>query len=444
MQGAAREQDAIDNGQHAATETLQDHTTNDTLDLSDLNNVLIVSAPTPERLAKILEAVLSRERRDLRPFMLVDGKGATVDEPVSGLEIWRPTWVVFDDNPKGLPKPSEVRERIREMWPSSFGDLTTSPDGMSPRFCWNTRIPRHVQLAFYSRNLEGGLVAARQRGLERIDHPYRGRVWYVCTRCTPRETAYLTVRGTCRIVPKSSGSNRDRISTISLDQIALVMNYCQTVNGHIIRTTFRGHQFYPGSRFFETYVNPDWQLDLTYLGIGYTGAPPSSKSTVDLVMQWHVRSLILDHGYGPMPETIPMDPGVVLHRQQAILRGSRKSDEGSPSLVPLIENVYSTSLCILNTDEAPYTVLVLADELKTLNRPGTLARVLEPVTEGIVLDGRCAGLAHFMLLMLKVFSQWENDWLETLNAIDGVSEFRVCFILPSAVCTSLTSLLSCT
>lgn len=191
VQGMVRENQATDSEQDASTITIEGPGQDDKLDLNDMKNVFIASAPTPKRLAQILEAILNRGQESAPFFKFVDDKGAAVDEPLSSeeLDVWNPTWEIFDNSSKGLPKPAGVRERLREMWPSSFGDLNMSPDGMTPGFSWNRGIPGPLHTAVYSRNREGGLVkkAALHTWIRPLDmarfsrlgRPCLGRVWYV-------------------------------------------------------------------------------------------------------------------------------------------------------------------------------------------------------------------------------------------------------------------------
>lgn len=442
-----RENQATDSEQDAPTITVEGPGQDDKLDLNDMKNVFIASAPTPKRLAQILEAILNRGQARTPFFKFVDDKGASVDEPLSSedLEVWNPTWEIFDDNPKGLPKSTGLRERLREMWPSSFGDLTMSPDGMTPGFSWNRGIPGAFHTVAYSRSPEGGLrkeaalhTWIRQfdmASLTKLERPYVGRLWYVLDKWYHKAKHVLTLKQPFRILPTLRESISDQHSTLSLEHIALVMNYCQTVNGRIGRNVAEDSRFYPALQFLGTFIYP-WSSTLTNLQFGIIGPP---RNAVDLVMHWHLRSLVRELQFAPGAESAPTGPRVFVERQRAMLRGSSREYDGSSHPVPLREIVYSTSLCILNTDKAPYTVLLLADEPRSLVRPGTLAPVIQPITEGIVLDGRCAGLAHFMLLMSQVLRQWEDDWMDTLNAIDSVSEFHVRFTFPSGLCTTLTA-----
>ncbi|KAG7284371.1 hypothetical protein NEMBOFW57_010744 [Staphylotrichum longicolle] len=60
VQGMVRENQATDSDQDAPTITVEGPGQDDKLDLNDMKNVFLASAPTPKRLAQILEAILNR------------------------------------------------------------------------------------------------------------------------------------------------------------------------------------------------------------------------------------------------------------------------------------------------------------------------------------------------------------------------------------------------
>lgn len=108
--------------------------------------------------------------------------------------------------------------------------------------------------------------------------------------------------------------------------------------------------------------------------------------------------------------------------------------------IPLVERVSSISLSILNTDEAPYTITILADKGKQLVEldPRLSRGADDSAGDGLfpdhdtvhanglfTTDGRCAGLTQFLLMVLALFRRWEDDWAQTLRAMDRIANFRV-------------------
>jgi hypothetical protein len=145
----------------------------------------------------------------------------------------------------------------------------------------------------------------------------------------------------------------------------------------------------------------------------------------------------------------PALPGFLLRRDYGHIRGS--VDEGNDPLaiiMTLRERVSSVSLSIVNSENAPYTVTVVADTAHSLVETDPyLARgdfdeagdsVFPDHTtvaaNGLVPCGRCSGLTQFLLMVHAVLGQWEKEWMQALRAmtnLDGSGRSQVSmFSLP--------------
>ncbi|AEO70945.1 uncharacterized protein THITE_2132353 [Thermothielavioides terrestris NRRL 8126] len=225
---------------------------------------------------------------------------------------------------------------------------------------------------------------------------------------------------------------------MSLDLIAFVVNYCQTADlGIEYGVGARDglyHSFSPGARFVRTFVDPDSRLSaLQHVLLGLNRS--FNHQPVDLALQYHTRHLSLRDATWDQDAYFEK-PRVLLHRQQAMIRGEHDV------AVPLLERVSSVSLTILNTKDAPYSIVVLLDDamrfLMSMDRNlaygfvdkagnGVFpdARVLQgDGPDGLRPAGRCAGLTQFMRMILAVLARWEEEWLRALRAIDRAADFQ--------------------
>lgn len=232
----------------------------------------------------------------------------------------------------------------------------------------------------------------------------------------------------------------DPALTMSFDLIAFVINYCQTPDVGIQWLRAGYQSLAPGFLFVRTFVNPGSRMSAVLhleLAFGRLGSFESATGKpVNLVLQYHIRHL----AWAEAGEDIVHQshkPFVVLHRQQARIRGSQDT------VVPLLERVSSVSLSILNTQDAPYTIVALVDDaqqfMHSMNPNLAYLNVAEagdsvfPDVRGLQGDGinglrpggRCAGLTQYMRMVLAVSARWEADWLRAIRAIDKAANFRV-------------------
>ena len=208
-------------------------------------------------------------------------------------------------------------------------------------------------------------------------------------------------------------------------------------------------RFHHGTQFLQAFIDPN---------IGGSFSPSrclalrsdvrshldGTAKSVELVLQYHVRHLARGGpALGLDPDDITrFQPGIACTRQVARFRGSWRVTKGISGITTsLCERMSSLSLTIWNTNAAPYTILLLADNGENLMTadPNMEQRSFEGVADavfpsthssgllGLRPSGRCTGLSQFLLMVLTIFRQWEKDWLGALRAIEDLVKFHVSY-----------------
>jgi hypothetical protein len=234
--------------------------------------------------------------------------------------------------------------------------------------------------------------------------------------------------------------------------LAFLANYCQTVGAF---RPFRdteddqpvGHHLYAfGFRFAEAFIHASTSC---YLELRVFASPDTGRrlrtEPGELVMQYHTHYLAADR----MPFELNDDrgsgvrSGLKLSRGRASIR--HNYNPRSLALHPMqihrlvYERVSSLSLSILNTADAPYTIILLMDD-DTYPTNSKRSRGWSHVwtkrnsffpnagsaeANGLRLCGRCVGLNQFFLMALTIFERWEEEWMSSLDYLDDVAAFSV-------------------
>lgn len=248
---------------------------------------------------------------------------------------------------------------------------------------------------------------------------------------------------------------------MNFDVMAFAANFCHL--GDYYSTTARmgnGIWSYLGLAFLRTFVDPHHPssepslLSLVFVGAygaRLTTSTYERRKPLELVLNYHVRHVArkpkaVRHGGRERRPPIRL----ILNRRFGSIRGSkhRAPHQTEDASVELVEVVSSVSLSLLNTSDAPYTIVVLADNPGRLLDPLDRALRRPPLgpadktgdsdtvppdsldgTSGKIdrlrPGGRCAGMTQFLRTMLAVFRRWEADLLDTVRAIDLTVDFSV-------------------
>jgi hypothetical protein len=153
-----------------------------------------------------------------------------------------------------------------------------------------------------------------------------------------------------------------------------------------------------------------------------------------------------DYSHPEGDSAVAQVPGLSLFRDRGAINGTVKYQyKRRPHRLiyktrkPLIERVASASLSIINTDGAPYTIIVLVDRRDQLvvrdmsrdrGEPDLAADcafpdILAEQTTRMKPSERATGLSQFFVLVLTLLTHWEDDWLKTLAALDDMTKFAV-------------------
>lgn len=242
--------------------------------------------------------------------------------------------------------------------------------------------------------------------------------------------------------------------------LAFLGNYCQTVGAFESAQDMDGHSLgnHPyalGFRFAEAFVNSATSCHLEMRRVANPDGESGGTKPGELVIQYHARYLAVDseHDHLKAKGVRPLRPGVGLLRDRASIRRrfnrrqiSRAMPE-SPRLSfrpltidhQLVEGVSSLSLSVLNTADAPYTIILLMDDdtyptgrkrSRPWRRGQTTSNGLFPdaysaETSGLRPSGRCIGLTQFLLMALTMFERWEAEWMSSLDHLSQVASFSV-------------------
>jgi hypothetical protein len=153
-----------------------------------------------------------------------------------------------------------------------------------------------------------------------------------------------------------------------------------------------------------------------------------------------------DYSHPEGDSAVAKVPGLSLFRDRGAINGTIKYRYKrrphrfiSETRKPLIERVASASLSIINTDGAPYTIIILVDRSDQLVvRDMSRARgepdlasdsafpdIVAAQTTRLQPSERATGLSQFFVLVLTLLTHWEDDWLKTLAALDDMTKFSV-------------------
>jgi hypothetical protein len=261
-------------------------------------------------------------------------------------------------------------------------------------------------------------------------------------------------------IPLEDPSRMERDSAMPYSVLAFLGNYCQTVGAfHPVQDGDgqpMGNQSYAlGFGFAQAFVQSATSCHLEIRKVAYPGTGNGGRTKPgELVMQYHFRCLaahsnpsdLIDKRHSPIRHS-----GIQLRRNRASIRHSYKPRSLTSRAVNidrrLIERVSSFSLSILNTVDAPYTIIVLMDD-ETHPPKGKRSRgwrhgpntseTLFPSASsaqanGLRPCGRCTGLNQFFLMVLTMFERWEAEWMYSLNHLDHVAAFSVSSTQYSAI-----------
>ncbi|KAK4243455.1 hypothetical protein C7999DRAFT_18188 [Corynascus novoguineensis] len=217
------------------------------------------------------------------------------------------------------------------------------------------------------------------------------------------------------------------------------------------------YQYGPGFRFAHDFAGRETNDTATRCHLELRTLWPSVRNlsgqiqVAELSLQFHAEHLALDGILYDMlsdrKRQRPELPGILLNRARASIRGHRARhwkqlpgyrDTRDCQLL-LIHRVSSALLSIVNTDDAPYTAIVLTDKGENLIKQdpylarGDIYSTSDRVfpdrytaqAKGLCQAGRCTGLNQFLLIALVIFDCWEDDWLHLIRSLDEVANFSL-------------------
>ncbi|KAK3985355.1 hypothetical protein QBC44DRAFT_335327 [Cladorrhinum sp. PSN332] len=333
-----------------------------------------------------------------------------------------------DERDGTLTDTNILATRIKEAWPSlaHIGELSIQ-DTNTPEFAWSQSFSHSV--LYGAAYLESGTrtvfltpgpsLKGHGHLSGRNETPSHGKIWTAAVCGLYQPTTYNAF--------------------LPLPLFVFVANICQSIG--VLPGDCGPRQsrlrcpFTFGFRFLHTYAHPQeprWSMTI--------------RSTHDLVrakyetiLQFHLRRLSNAALISPLNRHIP---GVHLKRQEACIPVG--GEDGS---VTLKEAVLSASLSILNTDAAPYTIVMLVDKHPARSsRRGPFHLQLTGIdsieAENLYLNsilpsqqdleeysmqrsGRCFGVTQFHLSVIKLLEEWEHGWIQALRGIDQAVQFRL-------------------
>jgi hypothetical protein len=218
------------------------------------------------------------------------------------------------------------------------------------------------------------------------------------------------------------------------------------------------HPFRPGFQFAQTFLGPEyiatpiqyWHLELRMLSSPQS-LHASQPIPSEVVLQYHAQQLTTMHPAllrNSEWDRRPRLPGVQFFRQHgAILDHLRVNPTRNIANHHhrFREVMSSVSLSILNTQDAPYTIVLCSEKHEILDMDPNLAQGsidkagdtvfpdrLTSQLNGLRPAGRCTGLTQFMLVVIALSRQWEHEWMRTLGSLDKVAAFHVSLPYPAA------------
>ncbi len=234
-------------------------------------------------------------------------------------------------------------------------------------------------------------------------------------------------------------TKHERLNLPTVSFVANILGYCEPVtvdsnprsfvaNKTSVVTSVVLKSFIAGFASFSS-ASP------TYAGIVAVGRPVIPEGYLDqfpraLVLLFHTRHLapvglgnVLPHPAGDHP------------RDRGGLELKRVSSKvGTTRPLHLVEKILATSLTIILTRDAPYTVLALVDDIYPhYHEPsdeGSLPEIILPdknswQSAGIIPCGRCSGVAQFLATVLAIMKTWETGWLAVMDEIDKLVSVNV-------------------
>jgi hypothetical protein len=244
-----------------------------------------------------------------------------------------------------------------------------------------------------------------------------------------------------------------REEAMPINVLVFLANYCQSVdilNKGVEDTPGDDHPYRPGFRFIKTFLGTDYSatpVQYWHLELRISSTPqsvlPSEPIPSEVVLQYHAKQLTSRHPAlfpNPKKERPVRLPGLTFHRQPGAIRDYLRVDS-TFSIVNdhrFREVMSSVSLSILNTQDAPYTIVLCSEKHELLAMDPNLAQGsidkagdavfpdrLTAQLNGLRPSGRCTGLTQFMLMVLALSRQWEDEWMHTLGNLDKVAAFNV-------------------
>lgn len=240
--------------------------------------------------------------------------------------------------------------------------------------------------------------------------------------------------------------------------LAFLANYCQTVGVfHPFQDAQDGqsvgyHSYAVGFRFAEAFIRASTSCHLELRTFACRDAGKRLRTEPgELVMQYHTHYLAPDRN----DEGSSIRSDIKLFREKAAVRYKYGPQSRSVYLVNfhrlVFECVSSLSLSILNTADAPYTIIFLMDDdtypingkrSKGWSHTWTQSNSFfsnadSAEAHGLRPCGRCVGLSQFLLMALTVFERWEAEWMSSLDFFDEPSAFSVSlsesFVIPTSI-----------
>ncbi|KAK3291017.1 uncharacterized protein B0H64DRAFT_411153 [Chaetomium fimeti] len=420
----------------------------------NLDQALALSAPTPARLSDILQCWLQDKDTDYVPPPL--DAYYFVEEYRFGQAYGEYEWEILDPmfkqwtfvNNEG--RRERLRGLVQQRWPTSFGHLEHHSDGTPSGFRWDNTYPELLLAAFYPPTPEGqptrrvifqgptGTTPPRSPGTTftqstpapetprtlNVEPAAHGKIWVVA-------------------IPSRTSPDEKRLSAkMPYSVLAFLANYCQTVgafepfqDGDSDGQSGGNHPYALGFRFAKAFINCQTSCHLELR----TAAPPNVEAgrgiePREVVVQYHARYLAAHrYSYEDREQGAPIRSGIRVSRPRARIRHTWGPDR------PMIVRCCSLSFSILNTVDAPYTIVLLMDDnthpswgkqSQAWRHDRKTNALLFPQASDDELNGlrpcgRFIGLSHFLLMALTMFERWEAEWMFALDQINDTVSFSL-------------------
>ncbi|KAH6844700.1 hypothetical protein B0I37DRAFT_167175 [Chaetomium sp. MPI-CAGE-AT-0009] len=252
-------------------------------------------------------------------------------------------------------------------------------------------------------------------------------------------------------IPRGQSSDEELADVMPYSVLAFLGNYCQAVGAFQSVQAVNGqpvgnHPYAIGFHFADAFIQSATSCRFELRMVACPD-PEDGRGIKpgELVMHYHTRYLAadIDPDYLNDKRGSPIRPGIRLVRDRASIRQNYRPGSLSVDFINirrrLIERVSSFSLSILNTVDAPYTIVVLMDDdmyptggehsrawrHSRLRSDDRFPDAHSPEANGLRPSGRCVGLSQFLLMALTMFELWETGWMSTLDYLDDVAAFSV-------------------